>query len=256
MPAHGGSVPLALVLWFHDSQRAAFGHPSSSCSMPTTTLLRGRCPAVSRGGVGRAIVGTAIMVGIASLIAVPVRDLGGIYHSRVGVAQWSLGPPWQRCRWIWNAVDCDRPVHLRSWPRLLSTTSRPCLARVRSRCMLPIVVHYGGAVSLIPVGFAEVGPTLGLPTVEGLFAADPRLTTARDHGHTACCGTRGRQRRPCLHCVRGPHAVDPRGAFLTVYRYRSFLQIAADQGWAALVDLRTRDQTTRPVGCARQSARR
>src|SRR5438094_8422758 len=82
-------IPLGLVLWF----TVAKGLPSVihpqfffNSELPP---CEPRCPVVSQAGVGHAIVGTGIMVGIASLIAIPIGVLGGIYLAEYRVAPWS-----------------------------------------------------------------------------------------------------------------------------------------------------------------------
>src|SRR5256885_8450302 len=82
-------IPLGLVLWF----TVAKGLPSVihpqfffNSELPP---CEPSCPAVSDAGVAHAIAGTAIMVGIASLIAIPIGILGGIYLAEYGIARWA-----------------------------------------------------------------------------------------------------------------------------------------------------------------------
>ncbi|MGH7764760.1 MAG: hypothetical protein ACREOM_10140, partial [Candidatus Dormibacteraceae bacterium] len=72
-------IPLAAVLWF----TAAKGLPSVihpqfffNSELPP---CEPRCPAISNAGVEHAIAGTAIMVGLASLMAVPIGILCGVF---------------------------------------------------------------------------------------------------------------------------------------------------------------------------------
>src|SRR6266571_458230 len=157
-------IPLALVLWFTILKGLPPAiHPEFffNSELPPCEPT---CPAVSNAGVGHAIVGTAIMVGIASLIAIPIGILGGIYLAEYRVARWSN----------WVRLACDVlvgtpsiaiglfvyaflvvPLH-----HFSAFSGSVALAVL----MLPIVARTTeGAVSLIPNGLRESGLALGLP---------------------------------------------------------------------------------------------
>src|ERR1700747_1462255 len=82
-------IPLALVLWFTILKGLpSVIHPQFFFNVELPPC-EPRCPAFSQAGVGHAIVGTAIMVGLASLMAIPIGVLGGIYLAEFGHARWS-----------------------------------------------------------------------------------------------------------------------------------------------------------------------
>src|ERR1700751_4028567 len=90
-------IPLALVLWFTiDKGLPSVIHPQFffNAELPP---CEPKCPAVSDAGVGHAIVGTAIMVGLASLMAVPIGILAGVYLAEYNIARWSA----------WVRLACD-----------------------------------------------------------------------------------------------------------------------------------------------------
>jgi len=157
-------IPLVLVLWFTILKGLpSVIHPQFffNSELPPCEPV---CPAVSNAGVEHAIVGTAIMVGIASLIAIPIGILGGMYLAEYGVARWSN----------WVRLACDVlvgtpsiaiglfvyaflvvPLH-----HFSAFSGSAALAVL----MLPIVARTTeGAVSLIPNGLRESGLALGLP---------------------------------------------------------------------------------------------
>src|SRR5439155_1837566 len=157
-------IPLVLVLWFTILKGLpSVIHPQFffNSELPPCEPV---CPAVSNAGVEHAIVGTAIMVGIASLIAIPIGILGGMYLAEYGVARWSN----------WVRLACDVlvgtpsiaiglfvyaflvvPLH-----HFSAFSGSAALAIL----MLPIVARTTeGAVALIPNGLRESGLALGLP---------------------------------------------------------------------------------------------
>src|SRR2546428_6104734 len=157
-------IPLGLVLWF----TVAKGLPSVihpqfffNSELPP---CEPSCPAVSDAGVAHAIAGTAIMVGIASLIAIRIGSLGGIYLAEYGIARWAS----------WVRLACDVLVGTPSiaiglfiyaflvvpFHHFSALSGAVALAVL----MLPIVARTAeGAVSLIPNGLRESGLALGLP---------------------------------------------------------------------------------------------
>jgi len=157
-------IPLGLVLWF----TVAKGLPSVihpqfffNSELPP---CEPSCPAVSDAGVAHAIAGTAIMVGIASLIAIPIGILGGIYLAEYGIARWAS--------WVRLASDVlvgtpSIAIGLFVYAFLVVPFhhfSGLSGSVALSVLMLPIVARTTeGAVSLIPNGLRESGLALGLP---------------------------------------------------------------------------------------------
>jgi len=203
------------------------------------------CPAVSNAGVGHAIVGTLIMVGLASLMAIPIGILGGIYLAEYGVARWS--------NWVRLASDVlvgtpSIAIGLFAYAFLVvpfhhfSAFSGSVALAV---LMLPIVTRTTeGAVSLIPNGLRESGLALGLPRWRVslqlvLPAAAPGVITgallsvARAAGETA----------PLLFTAFGQHILklNPNEAMqalpVTVFKYAllPYKSLQAQAWGAALV---------------------
>ena len=157
-------IPLGLVLWF----TVAKGLPSVihpqfffNSELPP---CEPSCPAVSDAGVAHAIAGTAIMVGIASLIAIPIGILSGIYLAEYGIARWAS--------WVRLASDVlvgtpSIAIGLFVYAFLVVPFhhfSGLSGSVALSVLMLPIVARTTeGAVSLIPNGLRESGLALGLP---------------------------------------------------------------------------------------------
>jgi phosphate transport system permease protein len=150
-------VPLGLVLWY--------------------TLVRG-LPAVSHvefflnverpvgipgSGVAHAIVGSGIIVGLASLIAIPIGVLGGVYLAEYGHGRWAS--------WVRLASDVlvgtpSIAVGLFAYAFLVATLhhySGMAGSVALAVLMLPIVIRTTeSAVGLIPNGLRESGLALGL----------------------------------------------------------------------------------------------
>jgi len=76
-------IPLGLVLWV----TAARGLPPALNLDFFTNVARP--VGVPGAGVAHAIVGTLMMVGIASVMAIPLGVLGGIYLAEYGIARWA-----------------------------------------------------------------------------------------------------------------------------------------------------------------------
>src|SRR5215472_10852337 len=90
-------IPLALVLWFTITKGLpSVMHPQFFFDVEQPPC-EPKCPAVLDAGVEHAIVGTGIMVGLASLMAIPVGILAGIYLAEYSRAQWSA----------WVRLACD-----------------------------------------------------------------------------------------------------------------------------------------------------
>jgi phosphate transport system permease protein len=238
-------IPLGLVLWFTIAKGLpSVIHPEFFFNVELPPC-EPSCPAVLQAGVEHAIVGTLIMVGLASLIAVPLGILGGIYLAEYGTARWST----------FVRLACDVLVgtpsialglfvygflvvpfhHFSAW------SGSVALAIL----MLPIVARTAeGAIVLIPNGLRESGLALGLPRWRVSLqlivpAAAPGVITgallsvARAAGETA----------PLLFTAFGAHLLvwNPNQAMqalpLTVYKYAllPYKSLQAQAWGAALV---------------------
>ncbi len=238
-------IPLGLVLWFTVTQGLpSVIHPQFFFNVELPPC-EPSCPAVSNAGVGHAIVGTLIMVGLASLMAIPIGILGGIYLAEYGVARWSS--------WVRLASDVlvgtpSIAIGLFAYAFLVvpfhhfSAFSGSVALAV---LMLPIVTRTTeGAVSLIPNGLRESGLALGLPRWRVslqlvLPAAAPGVITgallsvARAAGETA----------PLLFTAFGQHILklNPNEAMqalpVTVFKYAllPYKSLQAQAWGAALV---------------------
>jgi phosphate transport system permease protein len=76
-------VPLGLVLWY----TIAKGLPQASHL--SFYLNDFRPVGIPGGGISNAIVGTAEMVAMASLVAIPVGVIGGVYLAEYGHGRWA-----------------------------------------------------------------------------------------------------------------------------------------------------------------------
>src|ERR1700687_487447 len=76
-------IPLGLILWFTVSKGLP---PALHLEFFTNSF---RPVGVPGGGVADAIVGTAILVSLASLMAIPIFILGGVYLAEYNVARWA-----------------------------------------------------------------------------------------------------------------------------------------------------------------------
>lgn len=151
-------VPLGLVLWF-----------TTLKGLPAVTnldfFLNAQHPSgIPGGGVANAIVGTAIIVSLASLAAIPIGVLSGIYLAEYGTGPWAS--------WVRLASDVlvGAPsialglfafalvvVPLHHYSGISASVALAIL-------MLPVVIRTTeGAVGLIPNGLRESGLALGLP---------------------------------------------------------------------------------------------
>jgi len=239
-------IPLALVLWFTILKGLpSVIHPQFffNAELPP---CEPRCPAVSNAGVVHALIGSGVIVGIASLIAIPIGVLGGIYLAEYGVAPWT--------RWVRLASDVlvgtpSIAIGLFIYAFLVVPFhhfSALSGAVALSVLMLPIVVRTTeGAVALIPNGLRESGLALGLPRWRVslqliLPAAAPGVITggllavARAAGETA----------PLLFTAFGAHILqfDPNGPMqtlsLTVYQYALLpYKSLQNQAWGAALVL-------------------
>lgn len=151
-------VPLGLVLWF----TVAKGLPAVT---HTEFFLNSQRPSgIPGGGVANAIVGTAVIVSLASLAAIPIGVLSGIYLAEYGTGRWAswfrlasdvlVGAP-SIALGLFAFALIVVPQHHYS-----GTAASLALAIL----MLPVVIRTTeGAVGLIPNGLRESGLALGLP---------------------------------------------------------------------------------------------
>ncbi len=151
-------IPLGLVLWFTVSK----GLPSVS---NLEFFLNSQRPSgIPGGGVANAIAGTAIIVALASLVAIPVGVLSGIYLAEYGAGRWA--------NWVRLASDVlvgapSIAIGLFAYALVVvpqhhfsGTSASIALAIL----MLPVVIRTTeSAVGLIPNGLRESGLALGLP---------------------------------------------------------------------------------------------
>jgi phosphate transport system permease protein len=233
-------IPLGLVLWFTVSK----GLPPVLHPEFFTNSFRPF--GIPGGGVAHAIVGTGILVGLASLMAIPIGILGGVYVAEYAVDPWAswvrlasdvlVGTPSIAIGLFAYALVVV-PVH-----HFSGIAGSVALAIL----MLPIVIRTTeGAVALIPNGLRESGLALGLPRWRVslqliLPAAAPGVITgallavARASGETA----------PLLFTSLGNtlFKVDPTQAIqalpLTVYQYALLpYKSLQDQAWGAALVL-------------------
>jgi phosphate transport system permease protein len=151
-------IPLALVLWLTISK----GLPAVSHVEFFTNSQRPS--GIPGGGVANAIAGTAVIVSLASLAAIPVGVLSGVYLAEYGVGRWA--------GWVRLASDVlvgapSIALGLFAYALVVvpqhhfsGTSASVALAIL----MLPVVIRTTeGAVGLIPNGLRESGLALGLP---------------------------------------------------------------------------------------------
>jgi phosphate transport system permease protein len=238
-------IPLALVLWFTIAKGLpSVIHPQFFFDTEIPPC-EPRCPAVLNAGVEHAIAGTAIMVGLASLMAIPVGILAGVYLAEYHNAQWSS----------WVRLGCDVLVGTPSiaiglfvyaflvvpFHHFSGFSGAVALAIL----MLPIVARTSeGAIWLIPNGLRESGLALGLarwrvslqlilPAAAPGVITGSLLAVARAAGETA----------PLLFTAFGAHILvlspnQPMQALpLTVFRYAllPYKSLQAQAWGAALV---------------------
>jgi phosphate transport system permease protein len=115
-------------------------------------------------GISHAIVGTAMMVGMASLVAIPVGVISGVYLAEYSHARWAT--------WVRLASDVlvgapSIALGLFAYSILvvpLHHYSAISASAALSILMLPVVIRTTeSAVGLIPRGLRESGLALGLP---------------------------------------------------------------------------------------------
>lgn len=151
-------VPLGLVLWYTTAKGLpAVSHPEFFFNVERPTGIPG-------AGVANALVGTAIMVGLASLAAIPVGVLSGIYLVEYGHGRWA--------NWVRLASDVlvgapSIALGLFAYAILVAPLhhfSGISASAALAILMLPVVIRTTeSAVGLIPGGLRESGLALGLP---------------------------------------------------------------------------------------------
>jgi phosphate transport system permease protein len=233
-------IPLGLVLWF----TVAKGLPS--VLHPEFFTNSFRPVGVPGAGVSHAIVGTGILVGLASLMAIPVGILGGVFLAEYGTARWAavvrlasdvlVGTP-SIAIGLFAYTFFVVPFH-----HFSGASGSIALAVL----MLPIVVRTTeGSVALIPNGLRESGLALGLPRWRVSLqlivpAAAPGVITgallavARASGETAplLFTSFGNQ----IFSVDATHAIQ--ALPLTVYQYAlTPYKSLQDQAWGAALVL-------------------
>jgi phosphate transport system permease protein len=151
-------IPLGLVLWLTISK-----------GLPAVTHLEffvnsQRPSGIPGGGVANAIAGTAVIVSLASLAAIPIGVLSGVYLAEYGIGRWAS--------WVRLASDVlvgapSIALGLFAYALVVvpqhhfsGTSASVALAIL----MLPVVIRTTeSAVGLIPNGLRESGLALGLP---------------------------------------------------------------------------------------------
>jgi phosphate transport system permease protein len=151
-------VPLALVLGYTIFKGLpAVSHPEFFFNVERPVGIPG-------SGINHAIVGTAMMVGMASLVAIPVGIVSGVYLAEYGHARWAT--------WVRLASDVlvgapSIALGLFAYAVLVVPFhhySAVSASAALSILMLPVVIRTTeSAVGLIPGGLRESGLALGLP---------------------------------------------------------------------------------------------
>ena len=151
-------VPLGLVLWFTITK----GLPAVEHLEFFTNSQRPS--GIPGGGVANAIAGTAVIVGLASLAAIPIGVLSGIYLAEYGAGQWA--------NWVRLASDVlvgAPSIALGLFAYALVVVPQHHFSGISASVaiailMLPVVIRTTeSAVGLIPNGLRESGLALGLP---------------------------------------------------------------------------------------------
>jgi phosphate transport system permease protein len=234
-------IPLGLVLWFTVSK----GLPPALHTEFFTNSFRPF--GIPGGGVAHAIVGTGILVGLASLMAIPIGILGGVYVAEYAADPWAS--------WVRLASDVlvgtpSIAIGLFAYALVVVPThhfSGIAGSVALAILMLPIVIRTTeGAVALIPNGLRESGLALGLsrwrvslqlivPAAAPGVITGALLAVARAAGETA----------PLLFTTLGntlfrvnPLADQIQALPLTVYQYALLpYKSLQDQAWGAALVL-------------------
>lgn len=151
-------VPLALVLFYTASKGL------SAALDPNFYIDSFRPIGIPGSGVNHAIWGTLIMVGLASLMALPLGVIGGVHLTEYGYYRWAgwvrlasdvmLATPSIAIGLIIYALIVAPFHHFSAW------SGSVALAVL----MLPVVIRTTeAALLLVPSGIREAGLALGLP---------------------------------------------------------------------------------------------
>ncbi len=151
-------IPLGLVLWYTLTRGIpAISHPEFFLNVERPVGIPG-------SGIAHAMVGTAMMVGMASLVAIPVGVISGVYLAEYGHARWAS--------WVRLASDVlvgapSIALGLFAYAALVVPFhhySAMSASAAIAILMLPVVIRTTeSAVGLIPRGLRESGLALGLP---------------------------------------------------------------------------------------------
>jgi phosphate transport system permease protein len=153
-------IPLGLVLWY----TIARGLPAVSHLTFFTCCNLEHPPGIPGGGVANAIAGTGIMVGIASILAIPVGVIAGVHLAEYGHGRMA--------GWIRLASDVlvgTPSIALGHFAYALFVAPFHHFSAISASLalavlMLPVVMRTTeSAVALIPGGLREAGLALGLP---------------------------------------------------------------------------------------------
>ena len=118
-------VPLAFILFFVVSQGIQSLNLEFFTHMPKPVGEAG-------GGMANAIVGTLILTGLGSLLAIPIGIMSGVYMSEYAGTPVRVGGAVRRRHAERRAVDRDRRVRLRRSPCCRSSSSARSPAASRS----------------------------------------------------------------------------------------------------------------------------
>ncbi|HVH62903.1 MAG TPA: phosphate ABC transporter permease PstA, partial [Candidatus Dormibacteraeota bacterium] len=233
-------IPLGLVLYFTASKGIG---PASNLDFFINTF---RPFGIAGGGVRHAIVGTLLLVGIASLMAIPVGIMGGIYLAEYRTSRW-VG--WVRLSSDVLVGSPSIAIGLFAYALVVVPThhySGFAGSVALAVLMLPIVIRTTeGAVSLIPNGLREAGLALGLARWRValqliLPAAAPGVIT----GALLAVARAGGETAPLIFTSFGNSffSLNPNGAIealpLTVYHYAlTPYKSLQDQAWGAALVL-------------------
>jgi len=153
-------IPLGLVLWY----TIVRGLPAVEHITFFTCCNLEHPPGIPGGGVANGIAGTAIMVGLASLIAIPVGVIAGVHLAEYGHGRLAS--------WIRLAADVlvgtpSIAIGLFAYALFVAPFhhfSAFAASLALAVLMLPVVMRTTeSAVALIPGGLREAGLALGLP---------------------------------------------------------------------------------------------
>lgn len=233
-------VPLGLVLYFTASR----GLPPALHVEFFTNVFRP--VGVAGAGVKHAIVGTLILVGLASLIAIPIGIMGGIFLAEYRTSRWA---GWVRLSSDVLVGSPSIAIGLFAYALIVVPThhySGYSGAFALAVLMLPIVIRTAeGAVALIPNGLRESGLALGLPRWRvALQLVLPAATPGVITGALLAVARAGGETAPLIFTSFGNQVLqlNPNGPIealpLTVYHYAlTPYRSLQDQAWGAALVL-------------------